>query len=302
MKADAIFSGGGVKGLAFAGALQAAEEAGWTEWEQLAGTSAGAICALAVALGYNAAGLKALFSSDFSKLDDRILGFIPNYFGHGYTKGVALTNFIMALIQNAPVKARTFGDLPTGKLQVIGTDIVHQRMVVFPRDIDLYLDENGNRWRAEKFPLVTAVRISAGYPIYFPPITLRDAATKTNSAMVDGGVTSGFPIFLFDIPKPTRPTWGFELYDGPPSNPISGPLWPIPMINGIVNAGINSLDTFELESFGNRVVAIPTGMVGALDFSLTTAQKTTLFDSGYDAAKQFFINPDPTNRFGVKPR
>jgi predicted acylesterase/phospholipase RssA len=42
VKADGVFSGGGVKGLAFAGAVQAAAEAGYTEWGKL-GTSAGAI-------------------------------------------------------------------------------------------------------------------------------------------------------------------------------------------------------------------------------------------------------------------
>lgn len=47
MKADAVFSGGGIKGLAFAGAVKAAEEAGYTQWEDLAGTSAGAITAMA---------------------------------------------------------------------------------------------------------------------------------------------------------------------------------------------------------------------------------------------------------------
>ena len=43
MLADGVFSGGGIKGLAFAGGLQAAAEAGYDEWGQLAGTSAGAI-------------------------------------------------------------------------------------------------------------------------------------------------------------------------------------------------------------------------------------------------------------------
>jgi len=40
LTADGVFSGGGIKGLAFAGALAGAEEAGYGEWHQLAGTSA----------------------------------------------------------------------------------------------------------------------------------------------------------------------------------------------------------------------------------------------------------------------
>jgi len=71
MRADGVFSGGGIKGLAVAGAIKAAEEAGYTDWMDLGGTSAGAIAAMALAVGYDADGLQELFSFDFSKLDDR---------------------------------------------------------------------------------------------------------------------------------------------------------------------------------------------------------------------------------------
>jgi len=41
LTADGVFSGGGIKGLAFAGALAGAEEAGYGEWHQLAGHISG---------------------------------------------------------------------------------------------------------------------------------------------------------------------------------------------------------------------------------------------------------------------
>ena len=53
------------------GPLRAAEEAGYREWVDLAGTSAGAITAMALAVGYDAEGLRKLFGFDFSKIDDR---------------------------------------------------------------------------------------------------------------------------------------------------------------------------------------------------------------------------------------
>ena len=54
LTADGVFSGGGIRGLAFAGALAAAEEVGYRRWHELAGTSAGAITAMALAVGYDA--------------------------------------------------------------------------------------------------------------------------------------------------------------------------------------------------------------------------------------------------------
>lgn len=301
--ADAVFSGGGIKGLAFAGAIQAAEEAGYGEWEQLAGTSAGAICATALALGYDAAGLKKLFSSDFAKINDPLPLGIPNYFGHGIVRGKGLTKWIESVVSSAPVKAKTYGDLPIGKLQVIGTDIIHQRMVVFPRDAGLYLNPaTGNPYRPDSFPLALAARISAGYPVFFPPVVLKDVKTRKDGWLVDGGVTSGFPVFLFDDPKPLRPTWGFELHDGPAYNPISGIGWIVPYVLALINTSINALDDLELRDFGDRVVAIDARGVNALDFSLSEAQKKALYDAGYSSAKIFFATKaDSTNRFGKKP-
>ena len=138
MEADGIFSGGGIKGLAFAGALAAAAQAGYDRWADLAGTSAGAITAMALAVGYEASALQRLFNFDFSRIDDRGgpfgLGVIENYFHHGITRGKALTEWIEQLLDDAPVQARTFGELG-GRLKVVGSDLVHARMVVFPDDV-----------------------------------------------------------------------------------------------------------------------------------------------------------------------
>jgi len=313
VQADAVFSGGGIKGLAFSGALKAAEQAGYTEWVDVAGTSAGAITAMALAVGYDADGLRRLFSFDFSKIDDRGplgLGVIPNYFHHGITRGKALTAWIESLLEGAPRKKdgkapSAFGDLDH-RLRVVGTDIVHSRMVVFPDDVTKYLDREGRPYAPDEFPITTAVRISAGYPGFFPPITLKDAATGTDGALVDGGITSGLPVFLFDRQQPQRPTWAFRLYDGtppekPPYHPIGGLLWPVDLITDVMDTAINTLDDFELKSFGNRVIAIPTGDVSTLNFALSERDRKFLYQSGYDAATEFFKHPDPTNRFGAKP-
>ena len=160
-RADGVFSGGGIKGLAFAGAIKAAEEAGYNDWQSLGGTSAGAITAMALAVGYDADGLKELFSFDFSRIDDRGgpfgLGVVENYFHHGIVHGKALSDWIESVLEGSPDHAggrapKVFGDL-TRTLKVVGTDIVHERMVVFPDDAGLYLDEqSGEPYTPGEFP------------------------------------------------------------------------------------------------------------------------------------------------------
>jgi NTE family protein len=315
VRADGVFSGGGIKGLAFAGGLQAAAEAGYTEWGQLAGTSAGAITAMALAVGYDAKGLREqLDGFNFSTIADygplRELEIPVNLqLRHGATKGKVLHAWIEKLLAEAPHKARTFGDLDPGKLRVVGTDLAHSRMVVFPEDVKLYIDKAGNPLEPDDFPIADAVRISAGFPYFFPPLSLTDGHTRKPGVLVDGGVTSAFPVFLFDSPTPRHPTWGFRLFGGkapeqPSYSAINGPfpLWGIDMLKAIVDTSMNALDKLEMVAFGPRTISIPTGDVPTLEFALTEDQKEKLYDSGYNTAKEFFDKkPNGRNTYGVVP-
>jgi NTE family protein len=311
--ADGVFSGGGIKGLAFAGGVQAAAEAGFDKWDQLGGTSAGAITAMMLAVGYDADGLrKALETFDFSKIADYgPLGEaeipINVEVRQGATHGKVLSEWIEQLLAQAPQPVTKFGELPAGKLRVVGTDLAHTRMVVFPDDVGLYIDDQGQPLKPAEFPIADAVRISAGYPYFFPPLRLRDAQTKKEGVLVDGGICSAFPVFLFDVAKPEHPTWGFRLFAGsapqkPSYTDISGLLWPVDMLKAIVDTATNALDKFELKAFGPRTISLPTGDIGTLDFALTDAQKKELYDGGYNAAKAFFdAKPTGVNTFGAVP-
>src|SRR5207247_2100740 len=70
-RADGVFEGGGVKGIAFAGALAAAEDVlGIREWVNVAGTSAGAIAAALVAAGFTPEHLHRALATDYKKFAD----------------------------------------------------------------------------------------------------------------------------------------------------------------------------------------------------------------------------------------
>jgi NTE family protein len=312
VRADGVFSGGGIKGLAFAGGQQAAAEAGYDEWVRLAGTSAGAITAMALAVGYSAQGLREqLDGFDFAKIADYgplgELDVPANLLHKGVTKGKALHAWIERLLAEAPVKATKFGDLEEGKLQVVGVDLAHSRMVVFPGDVVLYLGEDDRPLVPSEFPIADAVRISAGFPFFFPPVSLRDAQTERPGVLADGGVASAFPIFLFDKPEPRHPTWGFRLFGGhppekPPYTAIDGLDWPVDMLKAIVDTSMNALDKLEMKAFAPRTISVPTGDIETLDFSLDDAQKKELYGFGYDAATKFFkANPKGVNTFGAVP-
>jgi NTE family protein len=61
LRADAVFEGGGVKGIGLVGAVTVMEERGY-RWMNLAGTSAGAIVASLLAAGYTGPELAGILS------------------------------------------------------------------------------------------------------------------------------------------------------------------------------------------------------------------------------------------------
>src|SRR3712207_6704896 len=75
LKADAVFEGGGVKGIGLVGALFTAEQDYHVEWQRVAGTSAGAVVAALVAAGYTANEIYDIIKEkvSFAKMMDRSL-------------------------------------------------------------------------------------------------------------------------------------------------------------------------------------------------------------------------------------
>ncbi len=323
--ADGVFSGGGIKGLAFAGALAAAANAGYGDWHELAGTSAGAVTAMALAVGYDANSLKeSLDAYNFERIADygnpiHLLGAATDLILHeSIVRGDELTKWIRGLLEDSPLAGvgadTTFGELTRlkgdGRLIVVGSDIAHSRMVEFPQDVALYADEHGEPIDPDAFPIYKAVRISAGYPYFFPPLGgMWDRSTKKQGVFVDGGVTSAFPLFVFDKPQPSHPTWGFHLHSGfdveeeePSHHDIGGLTWPKEMLEAILDTSINALDKFEQRRFESRVIPIPTGAVSTLNFNLSKGEKEYLYQSGFDAAEAFFAtSPKPENSYGRMP-
>jgi hypothetical protein len=71
LQADAVSSGGGVKGSE----LARAAKTGYAEWKHVGGTSAGSIAAIALASGHNADSLAEPVSYEASTIDDRQVPF-----------------------------------------------------------------------------------------------------------------------------------------------------------------------------------------------------------------------------------
>ncbi|MCA1058154.1 patatin-like phospholipase family protein [Rossellomorea aquimaris] len=287
MDIDGVFSGGGIKGLALIGAYQAIEEKGYT-FKRLAGTSAGAVIAAFIAAGYSSRELLDIMDDiDLKELMDSnaiislpILKWFRVYYRLGLYKGVALENWL-----EEKLKARgiyTFADLPPHSLRVIASDLSNGRLLVLPDDLEKY------GIAKETFPVARAIRMSASLPYFFEPVKLR--SLEGISFMVDGGVLSNFPIWLFDSEnvKMERPVLGVKL-----SHDVIGK--PKKQINNAIDL-YEALFTTMKDAHDSRyisrkheknIIFIPTEGVLTTEFQLTPERKAELIQYGKLKAECF---------------
>jgi NTE family protein len=316
--ADGVFEGGGVKGIAFVGALEAAQEKGIQRWVNVAGTSAGAIIASLIAVGYEPAQLRRILEgTDYADFADygwggKYIGGARNALrGRGLCPGKAFTSWLGDRFAESPMGKRdpTFADvrrddLPADlgederkraqyTLRVIASDVTEGRMLVLPDDIEHYQDEAGNDLKAHELPIARAVRMSMSFPYFFEPVTLYRAGRP--HLIVDGGLLSNFPVFLFDGSKPPlrRWTFGFRLYGGqPPERPpyrnVPKLLWQLPLAKAMFYSATEAWDRRLSQASAVRTISIPTGAVPTLKFTLTDDERDELRTSGFTNAERFF--------------
>ena len=316
LKTDAVFEGGGVKGIGLVGAVSEIEKAGY-EFENLAGTSAGAIVASLLAVGYSAAELKKeLEKLDYNDFKDEglldKLGFLGKGLSIGFEYGIYEGDFFENWLERLLVaKGKTvFGDIRTGyeeekyryKFQAIAADISDKRLLVLPGDLKLF------GINPDEFSISRAVRMSMSIPFFFEPVGLRDISGRKHF-IVDGGLLSNYPIWLLDDnkPDPPWPTFGFKLMEpdqrkpkDAKRNPINNP---VSFLKAIVGTMLDAHDSYHIsKSKGDfdRTIGIPTvitikGMdkeIGTTDFGITQEESQALYDNGVEVAKEFLATWD----------
>ncbi|WP_025026217.1 patatin-like phospholipase family protein [Caldalkalibacillus mannanilyticus] len=286
-KCDAVFEGGGVKGIAFVGAIQETEKRGY-QFARLAGTSAGAITASLLAAGYTGSELEEIMEefSFLHFLETDWVGRIP-ILGKGmniYWRNGMYTNTRMELWMKEKLNKKgvdSFGDLPEGKLKIIASDISNGRIMIIPDDLEWY----GVDWKS--FSIAKAVQMSTTIPYFFRPVEF--SFKKDKIYIIDGAILSNYPVWIFDTPSTPRwPTFGYRLRAGEVYSPslIKGP---ISLFIALFTTMLEAHDRRSIEGHDAvRTIFIPVEGVKTTDFRISTEQKKRLIELGRREAKDFF--------------
>ena len=315
--ADLVFEGGGVKGIGLAGAYSVLEEQGWT-FSNVAGTSAGAITAALVAAGYTAAELKEeVLALDFAAFQDE-----------GWEEKVPIFDRTVSILKDlgiyegnffeqwmaeklAAKGVETFGDLVVDgdetdlryryRLHVVVSDITQRRLLVLPDDAATL------GIVPEELSVARAVRMSMSIPFFFEPVEHVNPNTNRVHTIVDGGMLSNFPVWLFDCADgevPEWPTFGMLLVEPSHRKSVAERL-PDPEktrhgakgVAAFVAALAHTMMEFhdrmyvEKAEFA-RTIPIDTLGVGTTEFDLPRERALKLYDSGRASAEAFLATWD----------
>ncbi|CAM5409474.1 hypothetical protein SALBM135S_01420 [Streptomyces alboniger] len=302
---DLVLEGGGVKGIALAGALRELTAARTVQ--RVAGTSAGAVVAALLAAGYTVAELEQeLRELDFGAFRDgpaRRFGFVGAALAvllhNGVHKGDALHDWIAERL--AAKGVTTFGQLrredgdddPVAspyRLAVVVSDISRGRVLRLPEDYRALCGINPDTAR-----VADAVRASASIPFYFRPMRLRPGPAQGRRPLVcvDGGLLSNFPVGLFDRQDATTPRWptmGVKLSMRRTPRQDWRPVRnPVELTRRLVSTMTGAHDQFHVDRacVRDRTVFVDTTGVRATDFGISKAQTERLYVNGRTAARQF---------------
>lgn len=291
----AIFSGGGVKGAAFVGAVKQARK--YVQFKAVGGTSAGAIVATLLALGCNDDELeKALFEAPYMEFfkrrwfrfvwdptqglftPDPLLGWLRKQIHEGVRRklpGLKHQSVTFEDLNHIP------GALP---LKIVATNVTSRNVEVFSHRTH------------PKIEIAYAVLASCSFPVLFP------AVKQFSHQLVDGGVISNFPMWLFNEERqeaksqPT-PVLGFALTTqsseaDDPSVSAKPPNQLYSLFQSILTAQDRVQERYLDVARLANVIRIP---VAASTFDVTQGneERTTLFDAGYRAASEYFDKVPP---------
>lgn len=270
-----VMKGGGVKGLALAGALLELEK--HFSFDAFAGTSAGAIAAVLLGAEYKPSELLAeLRDKDFNDFRDASL--IEKLKHLRYNRwlypGLTVESWIRGLLRKKISLAREIEmqDLPLRTLIYASRE----------KEATMLFDSHGKRRDTHAH---FAARCSMAIPYYFSPEIVDGVE------VYDGGIRNNFPLAAFIEDNKSKPFLGLYIKATPGKSTAFGRV-----LSGILRGlGLDSLGAIVLEGdepllldkYPDKIIVIDVHTIGMTDFDLSPTKKDFLEVAGRLAALRF---------------
>ncbi len=320
-----VLEGGGVRGLAYAGAFKALEKEGvLQQLDKVAGTSAGAIAGIMISVGYKAAEIDSIMRSlPVEAFNDGKGGIVGKYRRirnkFGLYKGEKFELWVQQLVKEKTGSADlSFAQLHELHLKnnTVFKDFYCTATNLSKQQLDVFSYEH-----TPNMSIALAVRISGGVPFYFEPVVINDQYQKIDKEdtvsfknyYIDGGMIANYPISIFDTCENNgNPLHCDKVWFNPQTLGIK--LERPAQIDAIKNHS-NNIPPFEIKSFKdyiiafnnlvletlnrkypdlenekNRTIYISYGTINGKVRKMKPEEKEMLFNNGINAVNEFFIS------------
>jgi len=260
-----IMKGGGIKGLALAGAL--VELGKYFSFDRHVGTSAGAIAAVLLAANFKPAELVKIFGEkDFTDFLDASNWKLPFnlVFKSGLYPGETFRLWIANLLSE---KLKLLSEV---RMEHLERAIIY---AVRAGQGTITYDSSGPR---RETVASFAVRCSMAIPIFFTPMSV------DGRRVFDGGLRNNFPLRRFLDTFPNAPF--IAIYLGKPDN--HNKKW---FTTELLDIVIDGEERELVDNHSKDVVVIDTSPIGTVDFRLTQDEKNFLLAVGKAAALEFLV-------------
>ena len=264
-----LFSGGGMRAIAYLGVLQVLEEQGLLKYvREFCGVSAGAFVSLLLALKYNLNAIKRFcFEYDFSSVrtldPDTMLEFTETF---GLDTGEQLQLLIEKILKHRNLSPKaTFKDIRG--LRIWASDLQNSCLVEF------------STTKTPDIQITLALRASMAFPVYFVPLK----HPQTGHLLADGGIYDNYPILSLQKQEQEE-TLGvvFEWSKLPIDIPDLSKYISL-LFTGYYMPSYQAL----IQQHRNKTIVIPCGEFPSLNFEATLEEKLELVDYGRKATLKF---------------
>ncbi len=305
-RCDLVLGGGGLRGLAHIGALVALDEQAYGV-ERVAGASAGAVVGALAVSGVPIPQIEQRFEEldfrSFAMADvwERLSAkrAIKGIVNRLTAERIEPLTWIADILAEQGVE--TFADLrmpetePRSRIEdryrlvVRCLDVVNRRVVRLPWDYPRYgLDP-------DEQPVAQAVLASMSIPFVYSPVPIGGEDGGLRGMLVDGGLTSGFPVSIFDRRDgrdPRWPTFGIRLLSRV-ADADALPEGDIATARMVLGALLESIDQLEPtnECDEHRTIRVDVSDIRALEFDLGSGRQ--VIEEGHDAMAAFLSDWDP---------
>lgn len=280
MYENLVFKGGGVLGMAYAGALEILEKENiLANIKRVAGTSAGAITALALCIGYDYKDMKLLMqSTDFKKFQDET-NYLKITHDYGLYKGNFLLTWIKEIIRvkniDAELSFKDLHEMDTYELKVFATNINTTNFQEFSFN------------KTPDVKIAEAVRASMSIPFFFNAWQFPNGEFNKH-IFIDGGVLNNYPIFAFENLEKTLGLYinTEDKDDDLEFNEITK------FIKRLFKAVVKGQDVevFRTQKIKDQTIFLDNLQISTTHFEITDEEKEDLYTSAKEMVTNFLKN------------